>query len=84
VDDPSKKGCTVNHVLIDEGIETFLASNSRVLLVQGDAGTGKSIYLKLVEHRVYKQYLLGKTDYIPIFVRLSEIKDPSKCIQELL
>ena len=75
-----QKDCKVNHVLVDEGIETFLASNSRVLLIQGDAGTGKSIYLKLVEHRIYKQYLLGMTDYIPIFVRLSEIKDPSKCI----
>ena len=70
---PAEKGCTVNHVLIDQGIETFLASNSRVLLIQGDAGTGKSIILKLIEHRIYKQYLLGKTDYIPIFVRLSEI-----------
>ena len=73
-----------NHVLITEGIETFLESEARVLLIQGDAGTGKSIYLKLVEHRIYKQFLLGKSDYIPIFVRLSEIKDPSKCIQELL
>ena len=73
-----------NHVLITEGIETFLESEARVLLIQGDAGTGKSIYLMLVEHRIYKQFLLGKSDYIPIFVRLSEIKDPSKCIQELL
>ena len=75
-----QKDGTVNHVLVNEGIETFLASNSRVLLIQGDAGTGKSIILKLIERKIYKQYLLGKTDYIPIFVRLSEIKDPSKCI----
>lgn len=36
----------IYHVLLTEGIQTFLESNAQVLLVQGDAGTGKSIFLK--------------------------------------
>ena len=28
-------------------------------------------------------YKNGKSEYIPIFIRLSEVKEPSKCIEEI-
>lgn len=47
-------GEPINHILITVGITSFLESKSKVLLIQGDAGTGKSIFLKMVEHTLQK------------------------------
>ena len=74
----------VNDVLLYEGIPKFLNSPSRVLLVQGDAGTGKSIFLKVVEHQLWKAYERGHTEFVPIFIRLAEVVNPSNCVEELI
>jgi len=74
----------VNHVLLFEGIPLFLTSPSAVMLIQGDAGTGKSVFLKRVEQQIWKAYERGHTDFIPIFVRLAEVLNPSNCVEELM
>ena len=55
-----------------------------VMLIQGDAGTGKSIFLKMIEYQQWKRYKLGLNDYIPIYIRLAEINNVAKCIAETL
>ena len=55
-----------------------------VMLIQGDAGTGKSVFLKMIEYQQWKRYKLGVNDYIPIYIRLAEINNVSKCVFETL
>ena len=74
----------VNDVLLYEGIPKFLNSPSRVLLIQGDAGTGKSIFLRVVEHQLWKAHERGHTHFVPIFIRLAEVVNPSNCVEELI
>ena len=66
------------------GLPKFLKSQEEVWLIQGDAGTGKSIFLRLIEKQLWKMYNQGTSQYIPIFVRLSDVKNPERCIEELL
>ena len=68
-----------------DGLTAFInEAKTPVWLIQGDAGTGKSIFLKLIEKKLWNQYKQGKAEYIPIFVRLSEVKNPGRCIEEML
>ncbi|MDJ0652410.1 MAG: NACHT domain-containing protein, partial [Simkaniaceae bacterium] len=55
-----------------------------VWLIQGNAGTGKSIFLKLIEKKLWNDYKQGKSAYIPIFVHLPEVKNLERCIEEML
>ena len=54
------------------------------MLIQGDAGTGKSVFLKVVEQQMWKAYERGHTDFVPIFIRLAEVINPYNCIEELM
>ena len=38
------------------GLPKFLKSQEEVWLIQGDAGTGKSIFLRLIEKQLWKMY----------------------------
>jgi len=33
---------------------------------------------------MWKAYERGHTDYIPILIRLADVLDPSRCIEELM
>ena len=75
----------IEHVLLYEGLPLFLeAEKSAVMLIQGDAGTGKSIFLKVCEHQIWKAFERGFTPFVPIFIRLSEVLNPSNAIEELM
>lgn len=56
----------------------------KIMLVQGDLGSGKSIYMRLVEHQMWKAYERGHSEFIPIYISLAECIDPYNCIEELL
>ena len=69
----------------DCALKDFLNVNNfcKVWLIQGNAGTGKTLLLKNIEHFLWKkQGINSKATYIPIYIRLSEIKDVRKCIEE--
>ncbi|MDJ0652090.1 MAG: NACHT domain-containing protein [Simkaniaceae bacterium] len=84
-----KKGAPLNDpatTLQNNALQQFLNPQNQapVWLIQGDAGTGKSIFLQLIEKKLWNDYKQGKSAYLPIFVRLSEVKNPGRCIEERL
>ena len=52
-------------------------------LIQGDLGTGKSIFLKIIEKKFWNLFKKGYSNYFTIFIRLSEIKNPYTVIKRL-
>ncbi|KAF9537063.1 hypothetical protein EC957_008889, partial [Mortierella hygrophila] len=51
--------------------QEFLDSNNKVLLLMGDPGSGKSVFVKQLERRLWGEYN-GPDDAVPILVNLSE------------
>ncbi|KAF9104221.1 hypothetical protein BGX30_009088, partial [Mortierella sp. GBA39] len=51
--------------------EQFLDSNNRVLLLMGDPGSGKTVFVKQLERKLWDEYN-GPNDAIPILVNLLE------------
>ncbi|KAG9067035.1 WD repeats region domain-containing protein [Linnemannia hyalina] len=54
----------------------FLAGNSRVMLILGDSGAGKSTFNKHLEHRLWTEYKRGRP--IPLFINLPALQNPLK------
>ena len=74
----------INHELLYEALPRFLGSEMKIMLIQGDLGSGKSVYMRLVEHQLWKAYERGVADFIPIYISLVESVDPYNCIEEIL
>ncbi|KAG9064825.1 hypothetical protein KI688_003085 [Linnemannia hyalina] len=54
--------------------QEFLDSNKNVLLLMGDSGSGKTVFVKQLERKLWGQYN-GPNDAIPILVNLPEINN---------
>ncbi|CAD8054298.1 unnamed protein product [Paramecium primaurelia] len=50
--------------------------NFDVMLIRGQAGSGKSRAAKKIEEYIWKQYNSEQSNWIPIFVSLPSLKDP--------
>jgi hypothetical protein len=61
----------------------FLSSKQRVLLLKGEAGSGKSLFLEYITSRLWQNYKPQNT--IPLFISLPLLKNPTrKCVEETL
>ena len=68
---------------ISKQVNLFLESKDQnILLIQGNTGSGKSLFLRLKEHELWTDYSTGKI--IPIHIRLSHYKNPGNCILDFL
>lgn len=75
-----------------KAIENFVdrLSFEKVLLIQGDAGSGKTLLLQLVEERLWKKYnvlLDGNTEHknrLPLRIVLSEVRSYDRAVEEFL
>jgi len=54
------------------------------MLVQGEAGIGKTVFLRRLEHQLWKAYERGFTDFIAFYIRLPDSNNPSRCVEEFL
>lgn len=56
-------------------VHSFLQSENRVLLIQGGAGSGKSLFGHYIEQELWSKWNTD-ADIIPLFVPLSQTSDP--------
>jgi len=70
---------------VKEQVTQYLSSAKsfkQVILIQGPAGSGKSLLLQSLEKDLWKDYEKGKP--IPLFISLPNLKDPtSEAIQQV-
>ncbi|KAG9070332.1 hypothetical protein KI688_009669 [Linnemannia hyalina] len=59
-----------------ERVLEFLASESQVMLILGDSGSGKSTFNRHLEHQLWIDYKQGGP--IPLFINLPAIKHPDE------
>ncbi|KAG9070331.1 hypothetical protein KI688_009668 [Linnemannia hyalina] len=59
-----------------EKVQEFLASESQVMLILGDSGSGKSTFNRHLEHQLWIDYKQGGP--IPLFINLPAIKHPDE------
>jgi len=65
-------------------VKDFLSNEQKkgVILIQGPAGSGKSLLLQYLENNLWGDYQKGKP--IPLFISLPSLKDPtSEAIQQV-
>jgi hypothetical protein len=75
--EPAKK-------LLKEVLPNFLRGDRRTIVVSGRTGSGKTHLMKRFEREQWASYQSGISKYIPICIRLKEIRKPSKCIEEFI
>ena len=64
-------------------LRDFLRNDSKVWLIQGNAGTGKTLLLKNIEYFLWQNQGINPRDsFIPIYIRLSEVRDVRRCLEE--
>ncbi len=56
-------------------VREFLNTDERVVLIHGNAGSGKSLFGRYLQHSLWNEYQ-HRTAWIPIFVSLPGLKDP--------
>jgi WD40 repeat protein len=61
---------------LDENINSFFAGEREVLLLTGDAGGGKSLYLQHLIRSLLEKSSTAETDPIPVFISLPSLDDP--------
>ncbi len=66
---------------LESKVDEFLVSEKKVLLLLGEAGSGKSTFNRYLARRLWEEY--KKTEHskdrpIPLFIPLSTLKDPSE------
>lgn len=54
------------------------------MLIAGETGSGKSSFLKEVAHYQWLKFNKGESNYIPILIDLSDVKNLSKCVEEYI
>jgi Cdc6-like AAA superfamily ATPase len=61
-------------------------NTSFILLIEGEAGTGKTLMLREIENQYFRRpSFTSKGQLIlPIIIKLSEIKELSKCLEETM
>ena len=80
----------IRSIVDDFVVEKLYVDDSQVskniLLIQGDAGTGKSIMMRETENRFWRKETFTQSGQliIPLLVILSEIKETDRCLQEAL
>ncbi|MCD8500254.1 MAG: hypothetical protein LRY43_04425 [Gammaproteobacteria bacterium] len=52
-----------------EGVRNFLNTEEKVLLIHGNAGSGKSLFGRYLQHALWNEYQHGVT-WVPVFVSL--------------
>ena len=71
--------------LIKEALPHFLEhQNERVMLVRGDAGTGKSIGMHQLEYLQWLKYSRGESEFLPIYIGLAGVRKPNELIAHAL
>ncbi|OAQ28202.1 WD40 repeat-like protein [Linnemannia elongata AG-77] len=73
---PSLKAKDEDAFPLLEKVLEFLASERQVMLVLGDSGSGKSIFNRHLEHRLWTDYKQGGS--IPLFINLPAIDRPDQ------
>lgn len=61
----------------------FLAGTNPLMTIEGDGGAGKSLALKICVAELLENYN-SESDYFPIFLPLSSVKDPRKAWHKIL
>ena len=54
------------------------------MLIAGEQGSGKSCFLKEVAYYQWSKFNRGDSNYIPILIDLSEVKNLTKCVKEFI
>lgn len=62
----------------------FMKSDRRSMLISGNSGSGKSMYLSNLLKWQWDRYNSGNCMYIPILIKLNEIEKYSNCLEETL
>ena len=69
-----KKEAAEQLVDAEDEVSKFVADEKlKVMLVQGGAGSGKSLFCHMFAKRLFEE---KKLDYIPVFINLPSLKDP--------
>ncbi len=73
---------------LEEDVRTFLKSESRVMLLLGSSGLGKTLFGYYLEQQLWKAYkseLSASSQPIPLFISLARLKHPNtEAIEETL
>ncbi|RIA95721.1 hypothetical protein C1645_802851 [Glomus cerebriforme] len=70
---------------LDDEVDTFLASDKKVLLLIGEAGSGKSTFSQYFAKKLWNIYENNNNKPIPLYIWLTTIKDPNEnLIQQYL
>ena len=79
-----KKGTNEKPQPLFQQVDAFLAHNQdNLMLLNGDAGAGKSIYGRLLEKQLWASYQ-DNTSPIPLFISLPALQNSDKAMQETL
>lgn len=66
-------------------VDKFLAGNDKVFLILSDrGGQGKSVFMQLLERRLWKGLAKKQSLWTPIYIPLNTVEDPSRLIEEVL
>ena len=71
---------TLDNICFNE----FLTEPYSMWFIQGASRSGKSVFLKMIEYKLWKSYKLGESKYIPIHVNCEIIRNPQHFIPEIM
>ena len=61
--------------LMDKAVPDFLLDDKLdVMLIQGEAGSGKSTFLNYLEHIQWIRFNRGESSYLPVYVSLASVR----------
>lgn len=55
-----------------------------VMLIQGEAGTGKSTFMHYLEHIQWIRFNRGESAYLPVYINLSTVRKTSDLMESAL
>lgn len=66
---------------LEEQVESFISSSNRILLILGEAASGKSLFVRYLALKKGKAYASEK-DFLPIYISLSSVKQADRVLEE--